>query len=156
MKRIVCLLGVLVLALGIGCAAAEQRVNLPDSKYSLALPDSMEYRDGREGSDENFSYLDRNSALTAHFSHRTSGNTTLKEVAEKLRDAGYDIQMTRVNGLEMIVYRAESTTGDGMKAIGYILKDGNDIWETWFWYATQNEADMTKTIMESIQETGTV
>ena len=58
--------------------------------------------------------------------------------------------MTTVNGVEMIVYRVTASNPDG-KAIGYILRDGDKVWQIEFWYTSQTAADMTKTIMESIQ-----
>ena len=47
----------------------------------------------------------------------------------------------------------EPEDDSGMKGIGYILQDGNATQKIVFWYATQEAADLTKTIMESIEET---
>ena len=48
-----------------------------------------------------------------------------------------DVQMTVVNGIEMLVYRYTPSDPGEMKCIGYILRDGDRIEEIAFWYATQ-------------------
>ena len=151
MKRAFGLLVVLILVMGIGCAAAEQRVNLPDSAYSLALPDEMKYSAPGPQSTERFAYAAKKLGLEISFYRYDDNGWTLDALAQNMLSQYDDIKMTRVNGIEMIVYRAESATGDGMKAIGYVMKDDHAIIEITFWYANQKAADMTKTIMESIR-----
>ena len=54
----------------------------------------------------------------------------------------------RQNGI--IPHRVTDET-DGTPCIGYVFEDGDRIIEIFFWYATQEAADTTKTIMESIR-----
>ena len=153
MKRMIGLVLGLVLALaGIGAAWAETWVNLPGSAYALALPDGMTYDGPGEQDGALFAYVDEGIGLDIHFFRYDAGEAQLKPMAKKLREKGFDAKITTIAGIDMIVYRTESTTGDGMKAIGYILLDGSSVQEIVFWYATQKAADMTKTIMETITD----
>ena len=51
----------------------------------------------------------------------------------------------------MLVYRL-TDRADGAQCIGYVFQDRMQIVEIFFWYATQEAADETKVIMETIRE----
>ena len=75
---------------------------------------------------------------------------TLRESAEKLAANGMEAELREVNGVEMLVYRLTDDT-DGTPCIGYVFMDGTQMVEVFFWYATQEAADQSKTIMETIR-----
>ena len=51
----------------------------------------------------------------------------------------------------MLVFRVQDEEDDA-QGIVYVFEDGELIIEINFWYATQEAADETKTIMETIRE----
>ena len=85
MKRAFGLLVVLILVMGIGCAAAEQRVNLPDSAYSLALPDEMKYSAPGPQSTERFAYAAKKLGLEISFYRYDDNGWTLDAFSFPIR-----------------------------------------------------------------------
>ena len=76
---------------------------------------------------------------------------TLQQRAEAQAAKGSDVEMRTVNGIEMLVYRV-TDEADGAPCIGYAFMDGTQTIEIFFWYATQEAADLTRRIMETIRE----
>ena len=155
MRKVAALLMALIL-FGTGCAAADQAVQLPESRYAVTLPDGMTYDGPTPNSDEAFAYISEEIGLEVQFYRYENPQANLTAlIASLLEQGAEDIGMTAVRDLEMLVFRFAPEDDSGMKGIGYILQDGNATQKIVFWYATQEAADMTKTIMESIGETET-
>ena len=157
MKRWMCGLMAALMILTMSCgAAAEQQVQLPDCRYSLTLPDGMEYDGPGEDPDSaKFAYVSEKLGLDIQFFSYDAQGQELKTLAELLRENGRDAELYRINQIEMIVYRVtdpEDLPEDGMKCIGYVLKDDGMIIEICFWYATKNAAKLTEEIIGSIGE----
>ena len=153
MKKMISLLT--CLALLYGCAAAEQTVALPESRYVLTVPDGMKYSAPEDEDGGVYAYI----SDTLEMDYRSYPITeaaesgmrpTLQESAEKLAESGMETEIREVNGIEMLVYRVTDET-DGTPCIGYVFEDGDRIIEIFFWYATQEAADTSKAIMESIR-----
>ena len=150
MKRMVCGILALVMVLAIGCALADQRVNLPNSRYTVTIPDEMAYDGPTPDTDEAFAYVSEQLGLTISFLVHDAPGADLTSLMPRIQKENPEkLELTTVNGIPMIVYRA--TADDGGKCIGYILQDGNTVHELLFWYTTQKAADLSRTIMESIQ-----
>ena len=136
------------------CAAAEQTVALPESRYVIDVPDGMEYSAPEAGDLGVHAYISE----TLEMDYRSDPleetafgqSESMRETAETLAAGGADVEMREVNGIEMLVYRV-TDEADGAPCIGYVFEDGDRIIEIFFWYATQEAADTTKTIMESIR-----
>lgn len=134
-----------------GSATAEQTVSLPESRYAIDIPDGMEYSPAEEADEGIEAYISETLEMD-YCSYPASENApTLQERAEKLVAGGTDAEIRNVNGIEMLVYRI-TDEADGAPCIGYAFMDGNRIVEIFFWYATQEAADLTKNIMETIHE----
>ena len=150
MKRMVCGILALMTVLAVGCALADQQVNLPGSRYTVMIPDEMIYDGPTPDTDEAFAYVDEQLGLTISFVLRDAPGLDLTRLMPRIQEENPEkLELTAVNGIPMIVYRA--TSDEGAKCIGYILQDGDAIQELLFWYTTQKAADMSRTIMESIQ-----
>ncbi len=152
MKRIAALVFVLLLVTA-GTAFADQDVQLKGTRYTLTLPDSMEYDGPGKPGRADFAYVSYSLGLEVRFVSGDGSNIKkLGDMESFIEDKPGvdDVQITVVNGIEMIAYRITVSNPEG-KAIGYILRDGDTVWQIEFWYTNQTAADMTKTIMESIQ-----
>lgn len=157
MRKVLGLVTAVIILLGAAGAAAEQTVRLPESRYAVTMPDGMTYDGPTPDSDEAFAYVYEEIGLEAGFFRYEGEGTGLTDVITKLLAGGAeDIRMTTVNGVEMLAFRYAPVDESGMKGVGYVLQDGDATLEILFWYATQEAADLTKTIMESIGETETV
>lgn len=136
------------------CAAAEQTVLLPESRYAVDVPDGMEYSAPENGDFGVHAYISETLEMDYRSDPREETafgqSASLRETAEKLAADGADVEMREVNGIEMLVYRVTDET-DGTPCIGYVFEDGDRIIEIFFWYATQEAADATKAIMETIR-----
>ena len=149
MKRAISFLICTVLLLG--SAAAEQTVVLPESRYVIDVPDELKYSPAEDGDEGIEAYISDTLEMD-YCSYPTAEDApTLQERAEKLVAGGTDAEIRNVNGIEMLVYRI-TDEADGAPCIGYAFMDGNRIVEIFFWYATQEAADLTKNIMETIHE----
>ena len=144
MKRIVCLTVCAVLLAG--CAGAET-VILPNSRYVIDVPDSMVY--GMEAYYSETLEMDYASYPVSQATELGMPET-LREAAEDRAAQGLDVELRKINGIETLCYRVKDET-DGAPCIGYVFIDGEWMIEIDFWYATQEAADMTKTIMETIR-----
>ena len=159
MRRRMCRAAAAILALVVlllaGCAAAEQKVMLPDSSYSLLIPDGMEYDGpGQSPDDARFAWVSEALGLDIEFfCEPNEKGAALQAMAEVLAGDGIDTRISRINGIDMIVYQVTDPgdeKGSGMKCIGYVLEDGNTVQMICFWYATQEAADWTERIITSI------
>lgn len=149
MKRIAALL--LVLFLLAGTAYADRTVKLEGTRYSLALPDEMEYDGPGQPGKADFAYVSDSLGLEILFTSADGSELSqLSDMIPFLADDVDEVNPVTVNGIEMLKYRITAHNPEG-KAIGYILRDGAKVWQVEFWYASQKAADLTKTIMESIQ-----
>ena len=150
MRKMVSLL--ICLAFLFGCAAAEQSVLLPGNRYVIDIPENMEYSEPEEGDYGVEAYVSETLEMD-YRSYPAAGSglmPTLRESAERLAENGVDAELYEVNGIEMLVYRV-TDSADGTPCIGYVMMDGTQVVEVFFWYATQEAADLTKQIMESIR-----
>lgn len=152
MKKAICLFICTVLLF---CsAAAEQTVVLPESMYALEVPDDMEYS-APEAEDNGVHAYISDTLEMDYLSYSKEEAAVLglsgsmQENAKKIAAGGAEAEVYEVNGIEMLVYRITDQT-DGAPGIGYAFADGDRIIEVIFWYATQEAADRTKTIMETI------
>ena len=81
MKKTLSTLLALILLLCLGTAAADQKVTLPDSRYSLTLPDGMEYDGPGEGSDDaRFAYVSESLGLDIQFFRESDSKGKRHEV----------------------------------------------------------------------------
>ena len=153
MRRVMSLVLTVTILLLAGCAAADETVRLPESRYAMTLPDGMVYDGPTPESGEAFACVYEEILLEVHFFRFETGMT--EALADELSKGAEEITPVSVNGVDMIAFRYPPQD-DGWKAIGYILQDGDATQKIVFWYATKEAAEMTKTIMESIGETETV
>ena len=157
MRNRICGLLVLVL-LTVLCSStlAEQKVFLPDSRYRLTIPDGLEYDGpGDDPDDARFAYVSAAMGLEIDFFCYESRGVTLQAMAEVLAGERQSVSIYRINGIDMIVYELSDPDDPperGMKCIGYALLDGTMVQEICFWYATQEAADLTATIISSITD----
>ena len=156
MKRVAGILLAVALAVAMGGSAlADQKVRLPESSYCLTLPDGMQY-DGPGGSGESFAYVDDKTGLDIAFFCYDSRGKTLEAIAPEIRDQCDSVSIRQIrDGIQVLAYEVrdpDDPPQKGMKCIGYVLEDGNRFQEICFWYATQDAANMTKTIIESISK----
>ena len=157
MRKVIGLVTAMIVLLGSAGAFAEQRVQLPGSRYAVTLPDGMVYDGPTPGSREAFAWVSEELGLEISFFRYEGEGAGMTEVLAGLLEGGAEeIQMTSVGGVSMMAFRYPPVDESGMKGIGYLLQDGDATLEVLFWYATQEAADLTKTIMESITETETL
>ena len=156
MKKLISLMICVVFLFG--CALADKTVRLPGSRYTLEVPDWMEYSDGVDGNTGIDAYISKDLEMD-YLSYRreeagqAGREMTLLEMAKKQREAGSDVEIRKVNGIEMLVYRL-TDEADGAPCIGYVFEDGDLLVEIIFWYATQEAADETGKIISSVKENG--
>lgn len=161
MKRTFAIL--LTMALAVLCingALGEQKVQLPESSYSITIPDGMEYDGPGEPPDEAaFAWVSAKLGLEIDFFlYSNEKGVSLQYLAEELSRTDENIEeisINRINGLDMIVYRVTDPTDpplQGMKCIGYVLEDGNRLQMICFWYANQEAADLTAAVITSITD----
>ena len=153
MKRGFALL--ICIALLFSCAAADQTVALPESRYVIDIPDSMEYSEPQDGDYGIHAYV--SDVLEMDYlsypledTAAPESSESLQDRAKKLAEAGRDVELRQVNGIDMIVYRI-TDEADGTPGIGYVLEDGGTVVEVIFWFATQEAADLSQSIIETIR-----
>ena len=152
MKKWVCLVLAVLLLAGC-CAMAEEKVQLPDSRFFITLPDGMEY-DGPgqlDGDAFAFAYAGKSLGLDISFLSYDAKGTELISLLQGVMEKSEEAALYQIAGQEMIVYRTTDPT-DGARMIGYILKDGDHLVEIIFTYANQAAADMTEQIIQSLTE----
>ena len=158
MKRRMCGLITLVLVLmSLSGALADQKVRLPESSYSVTIPDTMEYDGpGQTPDDALFAWVSEKQGLDIQFfRQKNDKGATLEAMADVLIRDGMDAAVYRINGIDMIVYRVsdpQDPPEKGMKCIGYVFLEKDAAQMICFWYATQEAADLTAKIMESITD----
>ena len=62
-----------------------------------------------------------------------------------------DVELRKVKDTELLCFRT-SDEADGASCIGYVFEDGEWMVEIDFWYATEEAAKLTTTIISSIHE----
>ncbi len=158
MKKMLCaIMAALLMLLTMNCAAAERTVFLPESSYRLTVPDGMEYDGPGTGKDSaRFAYVSAGLGLEIHFFLYNRNGAALEDMVAPLLEQGVsEAGLWMVNGIRMIVFRADDPADPpktGMKCIGYVLEDGQKIQQVCFWYATQEAAKLTETIISSITD----
>ena len=158
-KRMKRLAGLLVcLMMVVGCAAAEQRVTLPKSRYAIEVPDWMRYSNADE--DEEYRGVEAYVSELLEIDYTAYPKVTLigpgaagslREVAEASAAKGNEVELRRINGIEMLCFRTMDER-DRTPCIGYVFVDGEWIVEIDFWYSTQEAANLTTRIISSIHE----
>ena len=143
------------IALLFGCAAADQTVALPGSRYVIDIPDGMVYSEPQDGDDGIHAYV--SDTLEMDYLSYPMEDTaapdpseSLNDRAKKLTEAGMDVELRHVNGIDMIVYRLMDET-DGTPGIGYVLVNGDTVIEVIFWFATQEAAELSQSIMKTVR-----
>ena len=156
MKKVFCLL--ILFALLPVFAAAEQEVLLPGGRYAVDVPDRMTYSAPEAGDSGVEAYISDTLEMD-YLSYpksewlRQGMKESLRETAEELASQGEEIELRSINGIEALCFRV-TDGADGTPCIAYVFEDGETLIEINFWYATQEAADETKQIMESIRQTG--
>jgi len=154
-KTISTLLALMMLLLCLGGAAADQKVYLPESRYSLSLPDGMEYDGPGEGDDDAlFAYVSADLGLDIQFFRQLNDKgATLQAMTDVLLAREVDAAVYRISGVDMIAYRVtdpQDPPEKGMKCIAYVLLDGDAAQMICFWYANRKAADLSEKIISSI------
>ncbi len=145
MRKLFCVL--LILALWIGAAAADQTLTLPDGQHSLLIPDDMEkITDGFTDPDLRMILLDRGISLEIEIYSHPVKSMSIQEMAEKLYSAGKAVELREVSGIGMLCYRETDET-DGAPCIGYVYETPDGLTEITFWYGTEEAALECETIM---------
>ena len=153
MKKV---LGLLICVMLLGSfAAAEQTVTLANSRYTVDVPDDMEYSAAEETESGMEAYYSDTIEMDYVSYPKSAAKSigmgeTLQETAEKLMEDGNEIELRDVNGIEMVCFRVTDRE-DGAPCIGYVFEDGDWMIEIDFWYATQEAADRTTEIISSIR-----
>ena len=153
MKKIVILAVCLILLCG--TAMADQTIDLPGSRYVIDIPDDMEYESPEASENGVETYFTYDLEIDCLCYPKTEAASlgmaeTMKETVKALVEKGMEAELRKVNGIMMACIRMEDET-DGAPGIGYIFEDGDMLIEIDFWYATQEAADKTAAIMESIR-----
>lgn len=156
MKKWICLfLGILLLA---GSAWADQSVALPGNRYTLDLPDEMEYsprnpRDVEQSAYFQFAYFSKVLELEMDVFAYANGGVSLQDLCEAMASKGETVEIRRINGLDLLCYTGQDdpVQSDGAYYSGYVLMDGDQAIEITFWYATQQGADLITEIMSGIR-----
>ena len=153
-RKLICVLMLFLMICS--CAMAEQEVMLPGGHYALDVPDWMEYSDAVDGDAGVEAYISEDLEMDfVSYLKETALEFgmpgTLKETAKEKRAEGIKVEIRKINGIEMLLFRVQDEEDDA-QGIVYVFEDGELIIEINFWYSTQEAADETKTIMETIRE----
>ena len=153
MKKLLCF--VICGMLALGCAAAEQEVVLPNSRYVLEVPDRMEYSDPVDGDRGVEAYVSKDLEMdylsyTKEQAAEKGMKDTLKESVKFLNESGIKAELRKIQGIEVLCYRTEDDT-DGARCAGYVLMDGDWLIEISFWYASEDAAKEAEEIMKTIR-----
>ena len=154
MKRLVGL--VICLVMLFGYAQAERSVELPHSRYVIEVPDWMRYSEA----DEEYNGVEAYISEMLEIDYTSYPRETLigpgaagslREVAETSAAKGNEVEIHKINGIEMLCFR---TMDDSDKApcVGYVFEEGDWIIEIDFWYSTEEAAGLTTSIISSIHE----
>ena len=139
-----------------GCAQAERSVALPNSRYVIEVPDWMRYSEpedeysGVEAYVSEMLEIDYTSYPRATMIGPGAAGS-LREVAESSAAKGKEVELRSINGIEMLCFRAFDES-DQAPCIGYVFEDGEWMVEIDFWYATEEAANLTTSIISSIHE----
>ena len=156
MKRTAGLLVCLMMLFG--CAAAERSVELPNSRYVIEIPDWMRYSDAEE--EEEYNGVEAYVSEMLEIDYTSYPRATmigpgaagsLREVAESSAAKGKEVELRSINGIEMLCFRAFDESHQA-PCIGYVFEDGEWMVEIDFWYATEEAAKLTTTIISSIHQ----
>ena len=154
MKKAVCLL--VCIGFLFSFASAERSVALPNSRYTIEVPDWMRYSEpedeysGVEACVSEMLEIDYTSYPRATMIGPGAAGS-LREVAESSAAKGKEVELRSINGIEMLCFRAFDES-DQAPCIGYVFEDGEWMVEIDFWYATEEAAKLTATIISSIHE----
>ena len=139
-----------------GCAQAERSVALPNSRYVIEVPDWMRY----SGPEDEYNGVEAYLSEMLEIDYTSYPRATmigpgaagsLREVAENSAAKGKEVELRSVSGIEMLCFRTMDES-DKTPCIGYVFEDGNWMVEIDFWYATEEAAKLTTTIISSIHE----
>ena len=151
-KTLLC--AVICILLVSGTALADREVALPESRYSITVPDWLRYSEPGEA-DGNMHALVSDLLEIDYTSYRKEEIAkagmpgTLREIAEYRTAAGAEAELRKVNGIEMLCFRAKDET-DGAACIGYVFEDGDRMVEVDFWYGSREAARLTAEIISTI------
>jgi len=156
-KRMCSLTALLLVLLCVSGALAEQKVQLPESRYSLKVPDGMEYDGpGDLPDDAVFALVSEKLGLDIQFFRQTNdAGKTLQEMTDTIIGLGVDAEIHRISGIDMIAYRDQDPADPpekGMKCVAYVFLEENAAHMICFWYTTQEAANLTAEIISSITD----
>ena len=146
----------LCLTLLLGCAQAERSVMLPNSRYIIEVPDWMRYSEPEDDYSGVEAYVSEMLEIDYTSYPRatmiaTGAAGSLREVAENSAAKGKEVELRSVNGIEMLCFRTMDES-DQAPCIGYVFEDGEWMIEIDFWYATEEAANLTTSIISSIHQ----
>ena len=152
MKRTMGLLACLLLLFG--CARAERTAELPNCRYVIEIPDWMRYSEAEEEYNGVEAYVSEmleidytSYPLETLIGPGAAGS--LREVAEASAAKGNEVELRKINGIEMLCFRTIDES-DKAPCVGYVFVDGDWIVELDFWYSTEEAAKLTTQIISSI------
>ena len=135
MKKAVCLL--VCIGFLFSCASAERSVALPNSRYTIEVPDWMRYSEpedeysGVEAYVSEMLEIDYTSYPRATMIGPGAAGS-LREVAESSAAKGKEVELRSINGIEMLCFRAFDES-DQAPCIGYVFEDGEWMLEIDSW-----------------------
>ena len=148
------LLAVLFCLCAAGSALAAKEVALPDSRYTITVPDWMRY----DGPDEDdgcvFAYV--SDALEMDVFSYEDEDSSLQNIAQKLAEENpdYVVELRSICGLSMVCYQADDRNmisgGEITPCVGFLLRDGKRLIEIVFWYPTEDSFHQAEEIINSI------
>ena len=139
-----------------GCAQAERSVALPHCGYVIEIPDWLRYSEAEEGYNGVEAYVSEMLEIDYTAYPKTAligpgAAESLREVAEASAAKGKEVELRLINGIEMLCFRTMDES-DKAPCIGYVFVADEWIVEIDFWYATQEAADLTTSIIASVHE----
>ena len=154
-KSLMLMMCVMLCLIMVGSALADQSVTLPGDRYSVTLPDGMQYSP-QNPSDRNqspyFQFAYFSGSLEMDVFAYDNGGVTLAGLAESMRSQGHTVTIQQINGMDTLCYSGVvDASGDGAACIGYVIMDGNQVVEIAFWYANQQGMDTATEIMNSLR-----
>ena len=158
-KRVLAVWTAALLLILCGGAAAEnqgsltyqipgQEIRLPDGIHFLTIPADMEYQQPADDETDLKAIYLREPELEMLIFEYEAGESTVQDLAERMRAAGLEAQVREIGGESFLVFQ-DRDEADGAPCIGYSYVANGRMTEISFFYATQEAMNLTVGIMES-------
>ena len=138
------------------CASADRQVRLPNSRYTIDVPEYMRRSEPGPGDAGVFAFSCE--MMEINYSTYSKQEALDSGMPENLLDAakdraarGAETELRSVNGIEMLCFRTVDEA-DGAPCIGYVFEDGEWLVEVDFWYANDEAARLAGKVISSIRE----